>query len=134
MNSQKQKHVISEAANNSVLHQIARHIGEWIKGDDNIHCFEIKINNNVYSMTINEENDALLWLGKHDISDVNNHENITTLFTGEAHLEDELNDEDIFWIHVNEQYIVRVNFEDKLYITLYKNETPFYSMNFEYKE
>ena len=126
---------------NSIAYHVLNQIGEWIKGEDETHVFQIDLEdiNKTFSLTIDAFHNDITCLQLHGNFGLYDENNISeNLLSYEGHMEQDPMNEDIYWIDVL-TYKARIELKKKfIQISIYKTDkeyvNPIYSRSFEWRE
>jgi hypothetical protein len=129
---------------NSIAYHIMSNIGEWIKGEDQDHVFQIDLQDikQTFSITIDAFHNDVTCLqlhgsfGLYDDTDISEN-----LLDWNGHLDQDEKNEDIYWIDVL-THKARIELElEFIQISIYEtdkedvmNVNPIYSRSFNWKE
>jgi hypothetical protein len=127
---------------NSIAYSILNQIGEWIKGEDETHVFQIDLKdvNKTFSVTIDCEQNNVTCVQEHGEFAKYDENNISSnlLSYKNNHFDQDEKNEEIYWINFG-THTIRVELElEFIQLSVYETNkeyvNPIYSKSFEWKE
>ena len=130
-------------SDNSIAYHIMSNIGEWIKGEDEAHVFQIDLQDvkKTFSVTIDCEQNDITCIQQHGNFGIYEEHNITDnlLPYTNNHFDQDPTNEEIYWIDFG-THMARIELEDEfIQLSVYETDkeeyvNPIYSRSFEWKE